>query len=218
MIQITRTQMRNILSNVNNPDMISFVSMTPEKMNQYLDYWLVDENGKKKKNPNPTPNPYFESGIVNHSKKYKIITGFDYENSVNNRLKREGKEPDFVGGYKPELMWNEDGTPMLDENGVQKTKQREVWFDMISKGLVTDKKTRSKFYLRYQYLKDSIISTEYLFNGDPIMKQLFESYLTKKSENSYSNQGLDDTLNFQVCDLNNITEISMGGEKYELID
>jgi hypothetical protein len=89
---------------------------------------------------------------------------------------------------------------------------------MISKGLVTDKKTRSKFYLRYQYLKDSIISTEYLFNGDPIMKQLFESYLTKKSENSYSNQGLDDTLNFQVCDLNNITEISMGGEKYELID
>jgi hypothetical protein len=192
---ITRNEMREILSNVNNPDMISFESKTPEKMNQYLDYWLIGENGKKTKNPNPTPNPFFESGIINHSKKFKIITGFDYENSVNSRLKREGKEQNFVSG-----------------------EGREVWFDMISKGLVTDKKTHQKFYLRYQFLKDSIISTEYLYNGNPILKQLFESYLTKKSENSYSNQGLDDTLNFQVCDLNNIVEISMGGEKYQLVD
>jgi len=203
---ITRVQMKDILSNVNNPDMISFISKTPEKMNQYLDYWLIGENGKKTKNPNPTPNPYFESGIMNLSKKYKIVTGFDYENSVNNRLKREGKEQNFVSGYKP----------TVDENG--EVKQREVWFDMISKGLVTDKKTHQKFYLRYQFLKDSTVTTEYLYNGNPILKQLFESYMTKKSENSYSNQGLDDTLNFQVCDLNNILEISMGGEKYELTD
>ena len=46
---ITRTQLRNMLSVVNNPDMISFVSRTPEKMNQYLDYWLIGEGGKKTK-------------------------------------------------------------------------------------------------------------------------------------------------------------------------
>lgn len=194
MTQISRTSMRTILSEVNNPDMISFVSKTPEKMNQYLDYWLVGENGKKTKNPNPTPNPFFEGGIFNLSKKYKIVIGFDYEKSVNRRLEKEGKESNFVSG-----------------------EGREVWFDMISKGLVTDKKTGSKFYLRYQYQKDSTTKTEYLYNGNPIMKQLFESYMTKKS-NSYSNQGLDDTLNFQVCDLNNILEITMGGEKYELVD
>jgi len=204
---ITRTEMKDILSNVNNPDMISFVSNTPEKMNQYLDYWLIGENGKKSKNPNPTVNPYFEGGVTILSKKFKIVIGFDYEKSINRRLEKEGKEGNFVSGFKPTVD---------EETG--EVKQREVWFDMISKGLVTDKKTHSKYYLRYQYLKDSITQSEYLYNGNPILKQLFESYLTKKSENSYSNQGLDDTLNFQVCDLNNILEISMGKEKYVLVD
>jgi hypothetical protein len=192
---ITRSNLRTILSEVNNPDFISFVSRTPEKMNGFLDYWLVDENGKKTKNPNPTPNPFFESGVYNLSRKYKIVTGFDYEKSINRRLEKEGKESNFVSG-----------------------EGREVWFDVISKGLVTDKKTRSKFYLRYQFLKDSTIGKpEYLYNGNPIEKQMFESFLTKKSE-GYQNQGLDDTLNFQVCDLNNILFLSMGGEVYELID
>jgi hypothetical protein len=175
-------------------------------MNQYLDYWIIGEGGKKTKNPNPTINPFLEGGIFNLSKKFKIITGFDYVNSVNNRLKKEGKESNFVGGFQPKVT----------ETGEVVPSEREVWFDMISKGLVTDKKTRTKFYLRYQFLKDSVISNEYLYNGNPILKQLFESYLTKKTEDSYSNQGLDDTLNFQVCDLNNILEISMGGEKYQL--
>jgi len=192
---ITRSNLRVILEGVNNPDFISFVSHTPEKMNGFLDYWLVGDNGKKTKNPNPTPNPFFESGVYNLSRKYKIVTGFDYEKSINRRLEKEGKESNFVSG-----------------------EGREVWFDVISKGLVTDKKTRSKFYLRYQFLKDSTIGKpEYLYNGNPIEKQMFESFLTKKSE-GYQNQGLDDTLNFQVCDLNNILFLSMGGEVYELID
>jgi hypothetical protein len=205
---ITRNEMKEILSNVNFPDMISFISKVPVKMNQYLDYWITDENGKKSKNPNPTVNPFLESGIINHSKKFKIITGFDYVNSVNNRLKKEGKEQNFVGGFQP----------TVNENGEVVPSEREVWFEMISKGLVTDRKTHSKFYLRYQFLKDSVTDSEYLYNGNPILKQLFESYMTKKVEDSYSNQGLDETLNFQVCDLNNITEISMGGEKYQLVD
>ena len=204
---ITRSQLVDILSEVNNPDMISFISKTPEKMNQYLDYWLIDENGKKTKNPNPTVNPFFENGIYNLSRKYKIITGFDYVKSIIRRLEKEGKEGKFIGGYKPTVN---------EETG--EVKQREVWFDMISKGLVTDKKTHSKFYLRYQFLKDSTIGQpEYLYNGSPIMREIFESYLTQRS-NNYSNQGLDDTLNFQLVDINNLVTISMGGEVYDLIN
>jgi hypothetical protein len=196
---ITRNDFRTILEGVNNPDMISFVSKVPEKMNQYLDYWLIGEGGKKTKNPNPTVNPFFESGVYNLSRKYKIITGFDYVKSVNRRLEKEGKESNFVGGFQ-----NPD---------------REVWFEVISKGLVTDRKTHSKFYLRYQFCKDSVIGTpEHFYNGNPIEKQLFESYLTQKNTDSYSNQGLDDTLNFQVCNLDNIMFVSMGKEVYELID
>lgn len=191
---IERSEMKTILSNVNNPDMISFVSLVPEKMNQYLDYWLVGEGGKKTKNPNPTRNPYYEDGIFKLSRKYKIITGFDYENSVNNRLGREEKEMDFES-------------------------QKPKWFEMISKGLVTDRKTQSKFYLRYQYLKDSVIGTpEHFFNGEKVEKELFESFLTNRDyDNQYSNQGLDDTLNFQVCDLNNILYLTLGGEHYRLV-
>jgi hypothetical protein len=197
-MKTTRNQMRTILENVNNPDMISFTSRTPVDMNQYLDYWITDENGKKHKNPNPTPNPFFETGIQNLSTKFKIITGFDYVKSVNRRLEKEGKEGNFVGGFKNE--------------------ERETWFDVISKGLVTDKKTHTKYYLRYQYCKDSVIGKpEYSFNGDPIEKRLFESYM-KQSKNFYDNQNLENPLMFQVCDLNNILSISMGKEVYELVD
>ena len=192
---ITRTEMKRILENKNFPDTISFVSIVPEDMNQYLDYWITDENGKKHKNPNPTRNPYYDMGIKKLVRKFKIVTGFDYENSINNRLKKEEKEPDFEA-------------------------KRPVWYDMISKSLVTDRKTHTKFYLRYQYQNDSTIGKpEFFFNNDPIEKALFESYLTKKDyDNQYSNQGLDDTLNFQVCDLENILYVSMDNQHYRLVD
>ena len=196
-MELQRTELKRILSGVNNPDMVSYTSLTKQDMNQYLDYWLVNGEGKKSKNPNPTSNPYFENGIWKYSKMYKVVTGFDYEKSVNRRLEKEGKESDFVSGHKDT--------------------DREVWFQMVSKGLVTDRKTGTKFYFRYQIQPDSEIGEpEFRFNGNPIMKQLFESYLTK-SNNFYNNQGLDNPLMFLVCDLNNILTLSMGGEKYELV-
>ncbi len=175
-----------ILSNVDNPTMTSFRSKVPVQMNQYLDYWIINEEGKKKKNPNPTRNPYYDEGIINHSRKYKIVTGFDYEKSVNRRLDNEGKESDF--------------------------ESQENWFEVVSKGLVTDKKTHSKLYFRYQYQDDSIIEQEYLFQNDLIGRELFEQYQKEKS--NYENQGLDNPLKFQVCNLDNILEISIGGTKY----
>jgi hypothetical protein len=156
-------------------------------MNQYLDYWVINEEGKKKKNPNPTKNPYYEEGIINHSRKVQINTGFDYVKSVNGRLKGEGKEQDFEG--------------------------QDNWFEVISKGLVTDKSTRTKLYFRYQYLKTSTQDQEFLFQGNQIEKRLFESFMSETS--NYENQGLDNPLRFQVCDLSNILKITIGGITYE---
>ena len=194
-VQISRTEMKNILSEVNTPQFISFESKTPQKMNKFLDYWLEVE-GSKKKNPNPTPNPFMDNGIYNRQVKIDIVTGFDYENSVNGRREKEGKDTDFVSG-----------------------EGREVWFNVISKGLVTDKRTESKFYLRYQFTDRSHMKeNEYTHNDNPIEKQLFEDYLVKKNTDSYSNQGLDNPLNFQVCDLKNILTITMNHHKYILTD
>lgn len=190
-MEITRTELKEILSQVEFPDMVSFTSLTKVDMNQYLDYWLTI-NGKKSKNPNPTRNPYFDLGIQKFQKKYKVVTGFDYEKSVNRRLEKEEKEPTF--------------------------ESEENWFEVISKGLVTDKKTHTKFYFRYQVQPDSVIGEpEYTYNGNPIRKEFFESYM-KVRNNFYEKQGLENPLMFQVCELSNILTISMGGEKYELVD
>jgi len=194
-VQVTREEMKNILSDVNSPQFISMVTNVPQKMNKWLDYWLI-ENGSKRKNPNPTPNPYTDGSIIQHMKKIDIVIGFDYEDSVNGRRKKEGKEEDFQSGQG-----------------------REVWFNVISKSLVTDKRTESKFYIRYQFTDRSHSDTpEYFHNGNPIEKQLFEDFLVKKNTDSYSNQGLDNTLNFQVCDLRNVEVITMNHTEYTLID
>jgi hypothetical protein len=195
LVQISRTEMKNILSEVNTSQFISFESKTPQKMNKFLDYWLEVE-GSKRKNSNPTPNPFMEGGIYNRQHKIDIVTGFDYERSVNGRREKEGKESDFVSG-----------------------EGKEPWFNVISKGLVTDKRTESKFYLRYQFTDRSHMKeNEFTHNDNPIEKQMFEDYLVKKNTDSYSNQGLDNPLNFQVCDLKHILTITMNHVKYVLTD
>jgi hypothetical protein len=68
-------------------------------------------------------------------------------------------------------------------------------------------------YFRYQYLKTSTQEQEFLFQGNQIEKTLFESFISEKS--NYENQGLDNPLQFQVCDLNNILKITIGGTTYE---
>lgn len=187
--ELTRVELKNILSQKNFPDMTSFISNTKVDMKKFLDYWIETENGKKK-NPNPIPNLFFEKGIWKLSKKYQIVTGFDYEKSVNNRLESEGKEGNF--------------------------ESEENWFEPISKSLVTDKKTHSKFYYRYQYTDNSTVWKEYYYNGDVVEEELFKSYMTEK-KNSYDKQGLEKPLKFQVCDLNNLVTLSMGGEVYRLV-
>jgi len=176
----------NVLNDVNSPTITSFISKVPVKMNKYLDYWVINEEGKKKKNPTPTPNPYYEEGIINHSRKYKIITGFDYVKSVTRRRNDEGIEEVF--------------------------EPKENWFDVISKGLVTDKSTHSKLYFRYQYQNDSTLDQEYLYRGDRIGRELFEQFEVERS--NYENQGVNDPCKFQVCDLDNILELTMNGTKY----
>ena len=175
---ITRTELVNLLRGVETPQFVSMVTLTDVDMNKYKDF---------KKEGKTNPNPYFGQ-VKNLSRKYKIITGFDYERSVNNRLEREGKETNFEG--------------------------QGNWFDVISKGLVQNKKDLSKYYFRYQYQKDSTTEQEYLFNGNPIEKQLFESYMKQKG--NYENQGLDNPLMFQVVSVDNVLELTMNGTRYTI--
>ena len=164
-VTITVQELVTILTGINTPMFISIVSDTEVKM-------------RKKENS--------FIGVRKLSEKYRIITGFDYENSVNNRLIKEGKEGDF--------------------------ESQSNFFEVISKGLVTDKKTHTKHYLRYQYHETSTLSSVYSLNGEVKRKEEFEAFMIGSSD--YSNQGLDNPLRFQVCDVRNIREISINNYHY----
>jgi hypothetical protein len=178
--------LKNELENINTPTFVSLISKVPVEMNKYEDYWIFNHEGKRKKNPNPNPNPYYYEGVYNLSRKYKIVTGFDYVKSVNRRRENEGVEETFEG--------------------------KENWFNVISKGLVTDKSTGSKFYFRYQYQLNSTLEKEYLYQNDPIGRELFERF--EKDRGDYENQGVDDPCRFQVCNLDHILELTINGTKY----
>jgi len=186
-----RSEIVTYLSDYNYSRVCSMVSLTPVQMNQYLDYWIITPEGKKKKNPTPTPNPFMESGIFLFARKYKIFTGFNYKRAIVGRLEKEGKEAEFEVG--------------------------ESWHKQVSLSLVTDKATESKYYFRYQYVEDSILEMDYLHNGNAIDRRLFEGYITKKSD-EYVNQGLDNPLRIQVCNLQNILELTLDGVRYKLVD
>jgi hypothetical protein len=186
--EISRHEVKDILSGVNFPTFVSMVSNTPVEMNKFLGYWIIID-GQKKKNPNPTPNLFYDKGVFKLSKKYQIVTGFDYEKSVNRRLESEGKEGDF--------------------------KSEENWFEPISKGLVTDKRTHTKFYFRYQHTDQSTIWKEFYYDGQSIEEELFKSFVGER-DNTYKKQGLENPLKFQVCDLNHILTFSFDKEIYKL--
>ena len=141
-----------VLRDVNSPQFSAGVFDTPVDMNNYDEFYL-EINGVKKRNPNAKANPFQNDGIRCVAKKFKLVTGFDYDDSVENRLINEGKSPNFKKGT--------------------------VWYDCISKGLAVHKKDNSKYYFRYQYLPNSIIDADYYHQGSPIFRTMFEQYLCK---------------------------------------
>jgi hypothetical protein len=82
--------------------------------------------------------------------------------------------------------------------------------------LLVDDKTGTKFYLYMEWFEEmKPISVEYVIDGnDPIEKELFQSYMVKKS--SPTNQGLERTVNVITPKLSNIRVLHVNGMKFEI--
>lgn len=173
---INTTELKNILLKLNGTPFISFITDTEVRMNK-------------------TNNPYH--GRVKKQKFTVVQSGFDYERSVNNRLKKEGKEDDFSS--VPNWM------KLVDENNLF---------------LVTDKKTETKFYFRYQYVSNKPLETTYFLDGKKVEKDtilpLIKPFLPKS--NNYSNQNLDNPLRFSTVKLENIKEITINKTHYTVVN
>ena len=228
-VRTSRDEMKNILFENNKNQFISMVSKVPQTMNKFLDYWLIQENGKKKKNPDPTMNPYLNSGIYKEQYKIDVLTGFNnYDEIVKERGIKEGwneeqinewlnrnqiKRDEFIS----EIEDNNFTQDEIDEMIKEYDKKHESRFIRLSNSLLTDKRTESKFYLRYIYTERTHSKPSvYTHEGNEVEKRVFQDYLTKKNTTPYESQGLDHTFNIQQVDLNHIVELTMNGTKYIL--
>lgn len=192
-LKFTINQLKDYLSKVDKLTFVSMETITPKRMNDYLDYW-IEVDGEKKKNPNLTPNPFLPEGIYSHSRLYRIITGFNYKDSVERRRKRKGLPPTF-----------------------QNQTDKKIWYRHISNTLVQNVYDESKYYFKYLRCRRSMLEHEYLYKGNPIEKHLFESYLVT-SNTRYGNQGLgEDSVPIEVVSLSNIRTLSINGLKIEVI-
>jgi len=135
---------------------------------------------------NKTGNPYFGK-LVKKSKGNYFIGG-SYEDMVNNRMEKEGMEPTF------------------------ESKECSVGTH-ISKCVQYNENTK-KHYLQYFTFPTSKPSSTFEFEGNEIDKQLFESFMVKKSEKSRQPQ--DNKHQPQSLTITNIKEISLGGVHYEV--
>ncbi|MEN6291045.1 MAG: hypothetical protein ABFD07_03370, partial [Methanobacterium sp.] len=80
----------------------------------------------------------------------------------------------------------------------------------VSKCFLHNEKT-GKNYLQYEWFEQVVPKSEYRYNGDPIEKKLFESYMSSYTPNKYG-------VNFQSVTIDNIKECHMDGNVYIVVN
>ena len=127
--------------------------------------------------------------------KFSVVngfTGFDYENSVNRQLDREGK--DQLTFAAKERSWGQVVSPALVENKGKYYLRLKV------------EKTRKPLYLTKQ-----TESSHWLITA----KEKIVSYLPPARH--ATNQGTDKEIVYRNYSLDNIVALSHGGEKYRVM-
>ena len=133
-----------------------------------------------------TGNPYKSIRKVS---KINAMINYHYEDGVKRRLAAEGKNPnDFSAGssWHSPVMVNGRMTAFCKHN-----------------------KTGAE-YLRL--MLNRVISTQYFADGKPVEKSEIEEFLPKK--NSYSGQGLNNSMKVITLGIDNVLEITVNGKTY----
>lgn len=134
---------------------------------------------------NKTNNPYYDKVVKNS--KCNFLMGNNYEDRTDTNYIKEGLTPNF----------------QVEEM----TGRRH-----ISKVVCVDTKTESKHYLCVERFDEIKPSVEYTYEGNPIDKQLFESYMVKVSESK--KQECERKVKWLTYGIDSIKEITFGGTKY----
>jgi hypothetical protein len=185
-MNINKHELKEVLSGIDTfVNNVGLTTLKKVKMNKYLDF---KTSGKS------NPNPYYDRVLI-EQKLSNIQTGFDYDEQLERKYKKEGI------------------TPIVNED------KKESPYQLVSKGLVFLKSDPTKFYFRYQDHNSSYLDTRYLIEGNSIEKLLFQQYMidTKTDYSKYQN-GLENTLNYKVMSLDHIKRIKILKQEYIIID
>jgi len=137
---------------------------------------------------NKTGNPYHNKVVKVNSCNYLIGNG--YQDRVNSNISKEGGNPTFES-------------------------QSLIGKEHVTKCVLKDTKTGLKRYLMVERFIEVKPKVSYLYEGNPIEKQLFESYMSKVSE--VKTQPQDRKVLVTTPLLENIKEITLNKVQYEVI-
>lgn len=135
---------------------------------------------------NKTNNPYYDRVFKTTEGNYFI--GGTYEDMVRVRQGKEGMEQDFVS-EKCSVGEHVEGSKCIQHN-----------------------ENLGRHYLQYFIFETSKIKSTYEFEGNEIEKQLFESYMVKKS--TTSRQPQENKHKPQSFKMSSILEMSLNGNRY----
>lgn len=142
---------------------------------------------KTKPRMRKTGNAFYDR--VTKISRFDGVVGFDYESGVNRRLVKEGKQADFTASSPTNGI-----TPFFREDGT---------FTPLATN------SHNEWYLRMQ-LNDNKYEPVYLLDDLPIPVDAVEPYLQRS--NSYTNQGVENTLKIICPKLENIVLIAANNE------
>lgn len=164
---------------LNKRGLFSFVALTNRK--------ALKKNRETKE---PTPELYAQGVDVLYSS--TVSLGNEYEQAVNNRLKKEGKESDFEaqGSY---------AIPDADNLILYKHKEKDQYYLRVYPNLCHSFHTVVKYYLASN--GQELTKEEY--------KRIEDLYLEKRSD-SNKNQGLDDDILVRNYKIENVLYVKQG--------
>lgn len=175
-VEVTKTELVNMLMSIKGPTPATIVAETELKMNK--------GRGENK-------NPYI--GRATKRQVSNVFINFSYENAVNKRLVKEGKEATFESKERAwgERVKNPDtgkNTPIITHKG--------------------------SFYLEAGFITKNAPKVEHFLDGESVDTALFENWMPKKS--SSSRQGLTEKneVVLRTFKLDGVQQVKVNGTTY----
>jgi len=135
---------------------------------------------------NKTNNPFY--GKVKKLSSTNYLTGVNYEKRVRSNMEKEGLNPDTFQVEKPSGK------------------------NHVSPCVLVDDKTGTTFYLMVERFDEVQPKVEFLMDGNPIEKQLFQDYMVKVSESKKQEQ--ERKVMVITPKIENIVSFTLNGIKY----